>query len=263
MDSELMEVMKARHSVRTYEKKEIANELIEKINHYIEKIEDSYQVKIKLVKQGFGNGSVKLGTYGVIQGASYFLVAACKNTKEGHQALGFAMEEVILFCTSLGLGTCWMGGTFSKGSFAKVMPLEDNEVTAIVSPLGWEAKKNSFLGSIMSQKGKRNDFEKSFFLHDFSTPLTRQEAKKYETVLEMVRIAPSALNKQPWRIVKDENRFHFYLDGKAMMQQIDMGIAMCHFKEAAKDSGCKGRFIKEQPDMQTKLEYICTWIEEK
>lgn len=33
-------------------------------------------------------------------------------------------------------------------------------------------------------------------------PLEKEEAGNYEAALEMVRIAPSASNKQPWRILK-------------------------------------------------------------
>lgn len=53
----------------------------------------------------------------------------------------------------------------------------------------------------------------------------------------MARLAPSAVNKQPWRIVVADNKAHFYLkrskgfghEGKLDMQMIDMGIALCHF----------------------------------
>jgi len=60
----------------------------------------------------------------------------------------------------------------------------------------------------------------------------------------MVRIAPSASNKQPWRIVKIEGAWHFFLERTkgygdgiifkllklADIQRLDMGIAMCHFE---------------------------------
>ncbi|SET02820.1 Nitroreductase [[Clostridium] polysaccharolyticum] len=161
MKLDIMESMKVRHSVRTYQKKDIPEELLQEIRAFLDSLQNKEQskVKIKLVKQELGDKSVKLGTYGVIKGASYFFAGVCENIKEGYRNLGYVMEKAVLFCTSLGLGTCWIGGTFNKGNFAKVIELAGNEVIGSVSPLGWEAEKNSWLGNIMSQKGKRKEFE--------------------------------------------------------------------------------------------------------
>jgi nitroreductase len=98
----------------------------------------------------------------------------------------------------------------------------------------------------------------------------------------MVRIAPSASNKQPWRIVQTGNAWHFYLQrtkryGKgtllfkflrlADLQRVDMGIAMCHFELTARSLGLQGHWIVEEPEsLNDKLqipeetEYTITWI---
>ena len=62
----------------------------------------------------------------------------------------------------------------------------------------------------------------------------------------MVRLAPSAVNRQPWRILVDQNCVHFYLKrtkgfngGKIDMQKIDMGIALCHFDLMCEELGIK------------------------
>ena len=49
------------------------------------------------------------------------------------------MESLILYATSLGLGTCWIGGTFKKGQFAKAIDLKGDEILPIVLPIGYEA----------------------------------------------------------------------------------------------------------------------------
>ena len=48
-----------------------------------------------------------------------------------------------------------------------------------------------------------------FFDGTFSTPLTMNE-QNLSDILEAVRWAPSAANMQPWRVVKDGDKFHFY-----------------------------------------------------
>ena len=94
----------------------------------------------------------------------------------------------------------------------------------------------------------------------------------------MVRWGPSASNKQPWRIVKQENVWHFYLQrtpgygsdgwlgkllGVADVQRLDMGISMCHFELSAMELGLKGKWsvaepALEKPDKHT--EYTVSWI---
>lgn len=91
----------------------------------------------------------------------------------------------------------------------------------------------------------------------------------------MVRLAPSASNKQPWRIVKETGRdvFHSYLKenpiynrilGEIKIQNLDLGIAMCHFELAARELGLKGSWeITGGTKLETKgneLKYIVSWI---
>ena len=78
----------------------------------------------------------------------------------------------------------------------------------------------------------------------------------FAAVLEGVRMAPSASNKQPWRIVRRGGDWHFYLQrtkgygkGSALfavlrladLQRVDLGIALCHFELAARELGLDGR----------------------
>ena len=71
----------------------------------------------------------------------------------------------------------------------------------------------------------------------------------------MVRWAPSAVNKQPWRAVVKDNAVHFYLKRSSGfgghdtldMQKIDIGIALCHFELAAQELGMKPSFVEEDP----------------
>lgn len=83
--------------------------------------------------------------------------------------------------------------------------------------------------------------------------------------LEAVRIAPSAVNKQPWRIVKIGNDFHFYekhtLGNRSGaewdVQKIDMGIALYHFMAVT-----NGQFSLADPKIEIPkdTEYIATVI---
>jgi hypothetical protein len=85
-------------------------------------------------------------------------------------------------------------------------------------------------------------------------------------------MAPSASNKQPWRIIKgkDQNAFHFYLKRTPgyeniikdiKLQNVDMGIAMCHFELSAEELGLKGDWSVTDPQIKPNgMEYIVSWI---
>ncbi|OPJ55668.1 nitroreductase family protein [Clostridium chromiireducens] len=261
------EIVSKRHSVRNYENTELSNEIKEKLQAYLDEINDSggpfgTKVRISLIQKNDANKEVKLGTYGVIKGANYYLVAVCKNGDYDFENLGFLFEKVVLYCTSLGIGTVWLGGTFSKGNFAKAVKLKEDELLPIVSPVGIEGGKKSILGALFSKKNgpKRKDFAQIFFNEKFDNPLTYEEAKEYGEVLEMVRLAPSAVNKQPWRILKEGNNYHFYSEGKSEMSRIDMGIGICHFYLTAKEKGLKGEIKVLSNKSHDKYKYVTSWI---
>ena len=54
----------------------------------------------------------------IFKGATGFIVGAAERTPKDLEDFGYLMEHVILFATDLGMGTCWLGGTFSKSRFA-------------------------------------------------------------------------------------------------------------------------------------------------
>ena len=126
---------------------------------------------------------------------------------------------------------------------------------------------------------RRLDWETLFFHREFGQPLTPEQAGHYAIPLEMVRLGPSASNKQPWRIVADSRGWHFYLQRtsgyregllnrmftQADMQRIDMGIAMCHFELTALEHGMQGHWADSNPGIDRPdglTEYTRSWINE-
>lgn len=262
----ITEIIKMRHSVRTYENKRLSDDNIEKIESYLKEINNSKgifggEIRVNLVKQNDNDKESKLGTYGVIKGANYYLTAACDKSQNGLYDLGYLFEKVVLYCTNLDLGTVWLGGTFNKGKFAKAIDLKDNEVLPIVSPVGIEAGQKSFIAKVFGKNtNKRKEFGTLFFKDNFDTPLTYEEAGEYGEVLENVRLAPSAVNKQPWKVVNENNNFHIYNEGKTEMSQIDIGIALCHFEMTAKEKRLSGEFKVLENKDNDKFKYIVSWV---
>jgi len=222
-----------------------------------------------------------LGTYGFIQGASGFVVAAMSAGKQNLEEYGYRMEEIVLAATDLGMGTCWLGGTFTKSTFARKISLQKGESMPAILAIGlMEDETQARSGALRLRVGgdKRLSWQTLFYDEGFDTPLSREKAREHEPALEMVRIAPSASNKQPWRIVQTDQGFHFILQRTRGyrsimtrlvniddMQRLDMGIAMCHFELAARELGLNGKWelqkhAVELPDDQS--EYTISWIKD-
>lgn len=275
----ISEIIKERTSVRTYNQNEIDKEKIVKIEEFIDNLKGPFneKVRFKIINSKETLKGEKIGTYGIIKGANIFIAVAYENGEMALEEVGYEMEKLILFVTSLGLGTCWIGGTFNKSEFSKAMELKDNETLPIVTPIGRSEDKKRFIERAMkffTKSKKRKEWYELFFLRDFSVPLTPVINLGYfKEVLENVRLAPSALNKQPWRIVKDSNKFHFYINSPKIkndkltfdIHRIDMGIAMCHFDLTCRKLGLEGIFIKDNPEVKNipkNTEYVITWVSE-
>ena len=221
-----------------------------------------------------------LGTYGAIRDPAGFIAGAVENEGRDLEDFGYIMETVILLATDLDLGTCWLGGTFRQSRFAAALRAGERESIPAVVSVGNRAAKRRFVERLMRRGANadtRMPWEELFFRGAFDRPLSRHEAGPYAEVLEMVRLAPSASNKQPWRIVKDPAGpvFHLHLRRTqgydrsrkglfrmADLQRVDMGIAMCHFALTAEDLGLAGAWQTVDPCLVPRppdTEYLVSW----
>lgn len=272
----IKEIAEKRKSVRTYLEKPLNDNDRKKLGDYIsllEKEESPFKAKIRIrifdVDKDIN--SKDLGTYGVIKGARTYLGVASEETPDAMEAVGYVFEKLVLFAAKEGLGTCWLGGTFNKSEFAKAMQLQENEFFPIASPIGYPATKSHAVDKIMRKAIKadtRKAFDSLFFDSSFSKPLTKEEAGDFAYLLETVRLAPSAKNGQPWRILRQGNTFHFFEKrdipfSSHDIQRLDIGIAGCHFDLAAKEKGIKGSFaFLDNPPEEKGLIYVFSYITE-
>lgn len=215
----------------------------------------------------------KLGTYGVIKNAYLYLAGMISPAPMATVDYGSCKENLILKATELGLSTCWLGGTFAISAFGRAAGMRLNELLPTISPVGYAAPRRSLTERIMrgfAGSDHRLAWDKLFFRGNPSSPLSPEEAGVWAEALENVRLAPSASNKQPWRIIYSPDRdvFLFYL-ARAVgyrhlrdfsLQEIDMGIALCHFDLTVKELGLAGSWRLDEAAPKLKSwEYVASW----
>lgn len=251
------ELIRSRRSVRSFDGIALSGEEREALLRYAAAVETPWRLPIVwriLDAKAYGLSSP------VITGTDTYIAGKLQRAPHAEEAFGFAFERVVLYASSLGLGTTWIAGTMDRAAFERAMELAPGEVMPCVSPLGHAAAKMS-LRETMMRKGvkadSRLDFEALFFDESFDKPLTPEAAGACSEVLELVRRAPSAVNRQPWRVLRCGETLHFYekkskgftgADGWDI-QKIDLGIALCHAACAIEETGRKAVFSMEDPGL--------------
>lgn len=264
----LENIIRTRRSVRTFEDREIDANILDKLRKFSNDITNPYNIPIEFK---FLNGKEQRLSCPVAIGTDLFAGAKIKADEHFNEAFGYSFEMFILYAQSLEIGTVWVGGTMDREAFERAMALADGELMPCMTPLGYPAKKMSIRESMMRKGIKadsRMNFDELFFKNDFDTPMTEDMAGKLYFPLEMIRLAPSAVNKQPWRLIVTDDAVHFYLKrskgfgaDKVDIQKVDMGIAMCHFALAAEETGINTEFIIADPalDAGKDTEYIASY----
>ena len=292
-----IEAIRARHSVRSYDGKPLTDDERASLGRALEanrKGPFGGEVELALIDLDEAEGALARAkiTYGVIRGARSYLVGSVESPKATVD-FGYCFERVVVEATKLGLGTCWIGGTFSRGAFAERAKVKAGRLIPCVSPVGHDSGSRSLIERsfrLFAGSHRRKPWAELFFLDAAGAPLTPEVAGEYADALECVRIGPSAANVQPWRVFADPKarqsdgggpggeadrgsfELHFGLSRRHVydqsisavsLQEVDLGIALCHFELACRERKLDGRWRRDaSPALPAGIEYIATWTHE-
>jgi len=253
-----------------------------------------------VLEKGEGEKKMTLD-YGVIKGHNTYILGIVKHSPTARLFYGYHMEKVVLKATEMGLGTCWIG-YFDHDYFNDLDIKEGYKIPGVVVigyPLDIVTLPQRFL-RFTANASKRLPWEKLFFDYTTKAPLssptsfahsadtshtsaagsshtseahsspTSASSSKiqgqYAESLEMVRLAPSSSNSQPWRVYFDEpaQEFHFFKKPKNRiyesmgMHELDLGIAMAHFEVTSLENGLAGSWIihPETNENKNKVELV-------
>lgn len=262
------ELIKARRSVRTFDGKGVEQDKLQSILEYADNADNPFDMPVTWKMLNTKTDGISSP---VIVGTDTFIAGKLKRQPHAEEAFGYSFEKVVLYAQSLGLGTTWIAGTMNRSVSEKAMEVGADEFMPCISPLGYPAAKMSVRETMMRAGVKadtRLDFSALFFDGSFDKPLTQEKSGGLLLPLELVRLSPSAVNKQPWRIVLGDGKAHFYeKHSKGYIangwdtQKIDIGIAMCHFSIGLDEIGRHAGLTFSDPGIvcPPDTEYIATY----
>ena len=186
-----------------------------------------------------------IGSYGKVKGAPAFI--AFIGSMDGpnvQEEVGYTGEGIILEATALGLSTCWVGGFFRPENVASLLKLGNNERVLAITPVGYAKRSDSFEEKLMTGFGRTHKrLPISKLVSGFGTEKLSDWVRKS---IEAARLAPSAVNRQPWGFNIESDGITVFVrtgsPGLNLSKRLDCGIAMLHIEVAALNSGCKGEW---------------------
>ncbi len=184
-----------------------------------------------------------IGRYGKIKGAPAFIAfIGDMNSQFVQEEVGYMGEGIILEATALGLNTCWVGGFFRPESVASLVEIGSKERILAVTPVGYARKFESLEELLMTGFGRTH---KRLPISKLISGLGKEKLPDWvRASLEAARLAPSAVNRQPWGFNVENDGITVLVRTSGpefnVSKRLDCGIAMLHIEVAALSSGVKG-----------------------
>jgi hypothetical protein len=216
---DLYETIFTRRSVRQYDLQPLSSELLDEIKAYIGSLQQlvDQKARFEIVSSGVSGGSK----------APHYILAYCEDSTAAYINVGFVLQKVDLFLQCKGLGSLWL-------AMAKPDDKAQKNEFAIMLAFG-----NT---SVPPRSGEK-DFAR-LSIHEISDMDT--------AVAHAARVAPSAMNSQPWMLNFNTNNVVINYQGRGLMKavlkkklnKIDLGIAAAHVELALEYGGKTVHFIK-------------------
>lgn len=216
-----------RRSVRKYRMEPLDEKWLKDIEIFIQGLDPLFpniKTKIQIVNQitekhkisGVGNAK-----------APYYLVIYTEKKERSEMNAGYMMQQVVLYLTVKGLGSCYQGMLKNRDS---ALESEGLRCVAVLA-FGFSRKART----TAKNESRRLSLEALCAYKE-------KPNKEIAALLESARLAPSAFNSQPWRFVVYENRFHIFVKKSAAerylkmkQQELEFGIMLAHIMIAAEE----------------------------
>lgn len=223
-----IEAIYERVSRRTYLNTPIDKDKIDFINRSIDDANKKSGLTIIFVEDGSKAFNSFGKSYGMFKGVrSIILLKGEKADPNLKEKVGYYGEILALEATKLGLGTCWVGGTFDRA----ILSSNKNEEIVCVLTVGNvpldKPLKERMIYKVTHRKTKSIE---EFYDGKGTVP------DWFIDAIKAVQKAPSAINSQKFRFNYREGEIIASIPNTYQFDLVDLGIAKLHFELSA---GCK------------------------
>ena len=219
----LADAIKHRCSRRKYVQKELPQEIIDQLSASITAYNKNSELNMQLVLNQPEAFQGLRKSYGFFTGVQHYIaLVGKKNQAHVQEKLGFFGELLVLEATELGLGTCWVGGTYDQ-KLCTCAVAADEQLYAVIT-IGYVPEEQSLREQLIMH-GSHFHTKEIGKIYTIET----QPPMWFFTSLEAVYKAPSTQNKKPTHIIYHlDNTITAAVDDLNAFE-IDLGIAKAHF----------------------------------
>ena len=267
---ELYDAIFYRKSTKQYSQKKVKKELLEEVKNICSQItylNKELNIKAHVIDRGHLI-SFLMGKNCKVKSPHYIIITSDKG-EDYLQNIGYAMEEVVLKLTSLGIATCWLECNIKREDILEFVDLESEEDLDANETEEENIEKEENLENPYSiiAFGYPKEGEKLFKNNKNAdrkriNHVCKKLDKSLEKIVEPLRLAPSMKNSQPWVLYNKENNIHLYEEKQKKnlsdTNKISMGIALRHFDIACKEFGVDVNYLKMNTKKKLGKEYYIT-----
>lgn len=229
-----------RRSRRAYERRPVESAGLDSLRRHAGEFRPYPDSRVVLVDDAPAELFIGiLGGYGRVTGAPSALIFVGPSSPGADHHVGYTGEAAVLEATALGLQTCWVGGFFRGPVANELAGTERSERVFAVSPVGHATSTRPVGERLMPGTGP----DKPRLPLQVIAPGSERWPAWAVAGAEAVRLAPSAMHRQPWRLELDERGMTISADGAStprVTKRLDIGIAMLHFELGARAAGSVG-----------------------
>lgn len=214
----MLEAMLARHSVRTYRDTPIDLDVLARLSAEVVQCNTEGKLHLQLITDEPDAFGGFMAHYGKFFGVRNYLALVGPKSRDLDERLGWYGERIVLLAQQLGLNSCWVGLSFSRGAAKKKLRVDKGEELRAVIALGYGETQ----GAEHESRPMRECCRASGVMPEW-----------FGCGMKAAMLAPTAINQQ---------RFRFTLlpDGAVKAESLggpyskmDLGIVKYHFAQLA------------------------------
>lgn len=215
-----------RCSRRTYISKEIEADKINSLQKLIKELNELSDLNLQLQLNALKLFKGFSSSYGMLKGVqAYFALVGDKNNPDLLEKIGYYGEILALEATALGLGTCWVGGTYNRKLCNKLINLKESEELVAIITVGYTPVDKTLKEKMISKLSHRKTKKVEEMYSAIGSIPT-----EFINGMKSVQKAPSALNKQPIKFHYKNGCVTTEIINSVGYEKIDLGIAKLHFE---------------------------------